>query len=279
MIKTKAKIEIFLTSARKYLGYTSDALGGSAFSTTVGYSTRHWGGAFIDVVARSAGLHLPSFVYVPSGVAEFLRTGNVTRRPRPGDIAIFNFSSIVDNGGFGMPHAGIVTDVRELRTSGKFLTIEGNVTGSSTYQNKDGVYQRVRHLTDVMIFCRPEEFQRMRIRRAAKLLTNGILKLFTREARAELKTIEAAAASQETVRSKLVRPGTRNKDIELVQLALSQVTDIKGAERGKWDGTTSAAFARFQRNIGRVGTDVTGMPDQASLQRLASETRIFTINE
>jgi len=279
-MKSKAKIEIFLTSARKYLGYTSEALGGSGFASKVGYSNKPWSGAFIDVVARAAGLDLPSFTYVPAALAEFLRTGNISRRPRPGDIAIFNFSSTSDNGGFGMQHAGIVTDVRELRTNGRFLTIEGNVTGTSAYQNKDGVHQRIRHVTDVVVFCRPEEFQGGRlIRRSAQLLTKWILKLFTREARAELKAIEAAAASQETVRSKLVRPGTRNKDIELVQLALSQVTDIRGAERGKWDGSTSAAFARFQRNIGRVGPDATGMPDQASLQRLASETRIFTINE
>jgi acetyl-CoA carboxylase alpha subunit len=129
------------------------------------------------------------------------------------------------------------------------------------------------------LFCRPEEFKRMRARRALQLLTNGVLKIFTKDAKLELRSIEEAAANQETVRLKLVRPGTKNSHIELVQLALSQVTDIQGAERGKWDTATVAAFARFQRNIGRVGKDANGIPDASSLGRLAAETKLFTVSE
>ena len=278
-MSNKSNVEIFLASARKHLGYTSDVLGGSAFASTVGYNNKPWAGAFIDVVARSAGLQLPSFTYVPAGLAEFVRHGNISRRPRPGDIAIFNFSSTT-NDGFGMPHVGIVTDVRELRTNGRFMTIEGHATGMTSHQDKDGVYLKIRYLTDVVLFCRPEEFQSSGIRSILKLLTKLVKKL-TRQAPSsvELEAVQHAAAQQETVRSKLVRPGTRNSHIELVQLALSQVTELQGAERGKWDGATAAAFANFQRTIGRVGSDANGTPDLVSLVRLSKDTGLFTINE
>jgi len=278
MKKHTAAAATFIETARKHLGYTSDVLGGSAFATTVGYSNKPWAGAFIDVVARSAGLRLPSFTYVPAGLAEFVRQGNISRRPRQGDIAIFNFSSASD--GFGMQHVGIVTDVRELRTNGRFLTIEGNTTGLTGHQDKDGVHIRIRYLTDVVLFCRPAEFQNSGARSIFQLLTKLVKKLTRRyPSRLELEAVQKAAAQQETVRSKLVRPGTRNSHIELVQLALSQVTDIQGAERGKWDGATAAAFANFQRTIGRVGSDANGTPDLVSLIRLSKETGLFTINE
>lgn len=280
MKKHIAAATTFIETARKHLGYTSDTLGGSAFATTVGYSNKPWAGAFIDVVARSAGLHIPSFMYVPAGLAEFVRQGNISRSPRPGDIAIFSFSSTSNEGGFGMQHVGIVTDVRELRTNGRFLTIEGNTTGLTNHQDKDGVHLRIRYLTDVVMFCRPAEFQSSAARRIFQLLTKLVKKLMRRSpSTVELEALQRAAEQKDTVRSKLVRPGTRNSHIELVQLALSQVTDIQGAERGKWDGATAAAFANFQRTIGRVGSDANGTPDLVSLIRLSKDTGLFTINE
>jgi hypothetical protein len=74
-----------------------------------------------------------------------------------------------------------------------------------------------------------------------------------------------------------VRYGDRNKKIELIQLALAVVTDLRGCEPGKWDGATAAACSRFQRNIGRTGSDVTGLPDAGTLQRLAKESGIFVV--
>jgi hypothetical protein len=158
-----AKLELFLATARKYLGYQSELLGRNIFGNKRGYDSRPWSGAFVDIVAAEAGISIPSFTYTPNGLAESIRSGNISRTPRPGDIAIFSFSSTSHEGlaasSFDMPAAGIVNDVRELRKSGRFLTIEGNTTGQSPYQNKDGVHQRIRHLTDVVLFCRPAEFQ------------------------------------------------------------------------------------------------------------------------
>lgn len=279
-----AKLELFLATARKYIGYQSELLGRNAFGNRVGYDSQPWAGAFIDVVAREAGVQIPSFTYTPAALAEFLRSGNVSRTPRPGDIAIFNFPSVSNQGpaasAFHMPAAGIVTDVRELRTNGRFLTIEGNSTGMSNYQDKDGVHQRVRHLTDVVIFCRPEEFQARSIRRLLQLLTKLGKKLRGQlPDKLELSGLEELTSKQETVRLRNFKPGTRNRSIEIIQLALSQVTDLQGAERGKWDAASTAACARFQRNIGRTGLEATGTLDIPTLQSLSQVTGLFKVGE
>jgi len=280
----ETKLELFLATARKYIGYQSELLGRNAFGAKVGYDSGPWSGAFIDVVAREAGLKLPSFTYTPAGLAEFIKAGNISRTPKPGDIAIFNFSSTGLQGpaasAFQMPAAGIVSDVRELRTNGRFLTIEGNSTGMSNYQDKDGVHQRVRHLTDVVLFCRPEEFSGPGMRRILQLLTNLGKKLRGQlPDRLEAKYLEELTSQQETVRLRNFKPGTRNKSIEIVQIALSQVTDLQGAERGKWDAASAAACARFQRNIGRTGPDASGVLDIATLDRLSKETGLFKLEE
>lgn len=244
------------------------------FGARVGYDSSPWAGAFIDVVARESGLHLPSFTYVPAGLAAAVRTGNISRTPQPGDIAIFAFSSNTASA-FTAPHAGIVTDVRNFKRTGEFLTIEGNTTGTGAYQNKDGVHQKIRRVNDVVVFCRP-------IQLSGEHLLTKLLKKLTGAApdRVELQTINEAASSHKEIRlPKLLAARTKNTDIERVQLALSLVTDIRGAERGKWDGATASAFANFQRSIGRVGSDASGAPDLATLQRLSKDTGLFTVSE
>lgn len=275
MSKTKkALIAAFIATARKYNGYTSELLGRNMFGARVGYDSSPWAGAFIDVVARESGLHLPSFTYVPAGLAAAVRTGNISRTPQPGDIAIFAFSSNTASA-FTAPHAGIVTDVRNFKRTGEFLTIEGNTTGTGAYQNKDGVHQKIRRVNDVVVFCRP-------IQLSGEHLLTKLLKKLTGAApdRVELQTINEAASSHKEIRlPKLLAARTKNTDIERVQLALSLVTDIRGAERGKWDGATASAFANFQRSIGRVGSDASGAPDLATLQRLSKDTGLFTVSE
>jgi len=278
----KTNVEIFLATARKYLGYSAGALGRTGFGERVGYDSTVWSGSFVDVVARESGLHLPSFVYTPAALAEYIRRGQISRVPKPGDIAIFNFSSNTGHAAsaFSAPHCGIVTDVRELRTNGRFLTIEGNITGPGSYQDKDGVHQQIRYMTDVLVFCRPEEFDSSAIRRVIQLLMKVWKKLAGQApGKLELKEIQGAAASNEEVRLKMLRTGTRNKHIELIQLALSQVTDLRSCDRGRWDQATQAAYANFQRTVGFVGSDASGLPDVNSLKRLSTETGLFHVEE
>jgi hypothetical protein len=236
------------------------------------------------VIARESGQHLPSFVYSPAALAEFTRLKLTARKPQPGDIAIFNFSSSTSNQ-FGAPHCGLVIDTREFKSNGRFMTIEGNTTGSTSYQQFDGVHQKIRHATDVVTFCRPANFERgirklMRDAGSAsfKLVARLRMKLTDAGSRVEQAQLEEAAAQLQTIDIKMLRPGTKNKQVTVVQLALSQVTDLQGAEQGKWDAATASAFARFQRNIGRVGQDANGAPEVTSLVRLAKETNLFIVD-
>lgn len=276
------QIKKFIETANKYSGYQSESLGRNIFGERVGYLTAPWAGAFIDVVARESGLRLPSFTYSPAALAEYIRLGQISRTPQPGDIAIYNFASTSTHAAsaFSSPHCGIVTDTRHVNTTGVFMTIEGNVTGSGQYKQFDGVHTKMRHLTDVVLFCRPvvksspaARIPQLLIKLVRKLTGSGPDKL-------ELQEILTAASAQETVSLRALRANTRNKQIATVQLALSQVTDIKDVERGKWDGQTAAAFARFRRNIGVVGSAANAVdPDLSTLKRLASETGLFQVTD
>lgn len=287
MKRISPAVTAFILTARKYVGYKSELLGRTGFGERVGYDATVWSGAFIDVIARESGQHLPSFVYSPAALAEFTRIGQLRKKPQPGDIAIFNFASIAPNNGsqFGAPHCGLVVDTRELRSNGRFLTIEGNTTGSTSYQSFDGVHQRIRYTTDVIAFCRPANFERG-VRKLLRDAGSAWIKLTARlrmkftdpEARLELEQLAQAAAELQTIDIRKLQPGSKNKQVTVVQLALSQVTDIQGAEEGKWDSATASAFARFQRNIGRVGQDANGSPEVTSLTRLARETNLFNVD-
>ena len=278
---TAAAAELFIKSAQQYLGYTVDLGGRNIFGEKVGYNAQPWAGAFVDVCARDAGLELPSFVYTPAALAEFLRSGNFSREAKPGSIAIYNFSSNVGHAAdlFSMPHCGIVVDVREFTATGRFATIEGNTEGTGVYQKKDGVHQRIRNINDVVVFCHPvfdgERRSKTFNERLMQLLDRGRTK-FNGE---DLSAIDAAARSVVTIDGrKEVRPGDRNRRIETIQLALATVTDLRGAEPGKWDAITTAACSRYQRMIGYVGKDASGLPDVHTLQRLARETGLFRLD-
>jgi hypothetical protein len=278
---TAAAAELFTKTAQQYLGYTVDLGGRNMFGQKVGYDSEPWAGAFVDVVAREAGLELPSFVYTAAALAEFIRSGNFSREARPGSIAIYNFSSNVGAAAsaFSSPHCGIVTDVREFQETGRFITVEGNTEGTTTYTKKDGVHQKVRSINDVVIFCHPNfEGPQRRVtfnERLIKLLDRGRT-TFNGE---ELNAIDAAARVPSLLRiNGEIKHGSRNKEIESIQLALATVTDLRGAEPGKWDSITAAACSRYQRMIGYVGKDASGLPDLNTLKRLARETGLFRID-
>jgi hypothetical protein len=141
----------------------------------------------------------------------------------------------------------------------------------------------MRYVTDVVAFARPANFERgirKFVRTAAAAifqLTAWVRKKFSAAERIELAQLEEAAAQLLTVDVKKLITGTKNKHVTAVQLALSQVTDISGAEEGKWDAATASAFARFQRTIGRVGSQANGKPEVTTLQRLAAVTKLFAI--
>lgn len=275
--------ELFIKTAQQHVGYTPDQLGKNKFGARVGYDSQPWAGAFIDVCARESGLNIPSFVYSAAGLAEFIRSGDFSRDARPGSIAIYNFSSNAGHAAdsFSMPHCGIVTDVREFSETGKFVAIEGNTEGSTSHQKKDGVHQRIRTINDVLVFCHPD-FEKDAARSPRKTFNQKLLSLLdggrTKLDTDELKFIEGAASDPvELLMNKEIRPGDRNKKIEVIQLALGTVTDIRGATPGKWDQVTAAACARYQRMVGYVGKDADGLPDVNTMKRLARDTGLFYV--
>ena len=260
--------------AKSHIGFQAGPGSRSRFGEAVGYNSQPWAGSFVDVCAREAGLQIPACVQTASAIAEFLRNGQVQSRPLPGDIVFFNFSSAAS--AFGMPHCGIVTDVREYATTGKFLSVEGNIdNGHPRYEfdYRDGVYQRVRHQTDVLMFARVAP------QLPDKLLTNIAKMLRGRRTLIESQQIQDAAKEQLKVEPEMIKPTKRNKQIEVVQLALATVVDLKDVKRGYWDFTTMNAFARYQRNIGYVGEDADGVPNIHSLQRLARDTGLFQVKD
>ncbi len=276
-----AAAELFIKTAQQYLGYTVDLNGRNLFGQKVGYDSEPWAGAFIDVVAREAGLTLPSFTYSAAALAEFIRQGNFSREARPGSIAIYNFSSNVGHAAsaFSSPHCGIVVDVREFQETGRFIAVEGNTEGTGVYQKKDGVHQKIRNVTDVVVFCHPNfEGPQRRV-----TFNEWLMKLLDRGRTSfdgsDIAELEAAAKARvKLLTNGEIKHGDRNKRVEIIQLALATVTDLRGCEPGKWDAITAAACSRYQRMIGYVGKDVSGLPDVNMLRRLARETGLFRID-
>jgi hypothetical protein len=277
---TAAAAELFMKTAQQYLGYTPDLGGRNIFGQRVGYDAQPWAGAFIDVCAREAGLQLPSFVYTPAALAEFIRQGNFSREARPGSVAIFNFSSNVGAADqFSMPHCGLVIDVREFESTGRFVTVEGNTEGTGVYQKKDGVHQKIRSINDVVLFCHPNFDGPQRVPTFNERLMRWLDRGRTKFDSSDIAELEAAAKKPvKLLMNGEIKHGDRNKRVETIQLALATVTDLRGAEVGKWDAVTAAACSRYQRMIGYVGKDVTGLPDVNTLRRLARETGMFNVD-
>jgi hypothetical protein len=282
--KADAARDHFLSIVQSHLGYQAELLGRNKFGQRVGYDSQPWAGAFIDVCLREAGLrdNFPSFVSTSAAVSEIFRQGNFSREPQRGDIVMFNFSSMSGHaaGAFNQPHCGVVIDAREFESTGRFVTIEGNTsTSAQSSTATDGVYQKVRHATDIMIVHRSSFNQKSA---AAGNFLTFLLEVFdgarTRFTKDETDAIQASATEPPTLKvGKEIKYGARNRRVEIIQLALATVTDLRGAEPGRWDKTTSAACERFQRNIGRTGKDATGMPDRNTLKRLAEVTGLFIV--
>jgi hypothetical protein len=243
----------FLDETRSHLGYRPRPGGLSEFATRTGYKGESlpWSGSFIDCVARDADIVIPSCVYSPSGLSEFVLSRRAHTDPRPGDIVFYNFPTGAQ---FGMPHVGIVTACDEYMQTGEFLAIEGNVNSGlpKGHADQDGVYQRTRYKSDVIMFGRPDfDF---RPGAEHKMQTGN---LFIKEYH--------------------VRPGRQNPDVQTVQLALSTIVTLENVTWGRFDAATQRAYARWQRAIGYVHPDSTGIPDVASLKLLGERSGIFEV--
>ncbi len=250
---TKDRRAQLVTQARSHVGYKTKTGVESHYAGLVGYQGLAWNGAFVDVVFRETGVWVPACVNTTAGLSEFIRLRRWHARPEPGDIVFYNFPTGHD--GFSQGHVGIVTDTREWNRLGKILAVEGMTDSGLPRQNIksfDGVYERVRTRHEILGFGRPD----YRPGRERPTDSNDGLP--------EIKLTN-------------IKTGKRNRDIELVQLALGKKTGLRNSQRASWDGLTSTAYAQWQRLIGYAGSDVTGLPDLSSLQRLGRETGYFRV--
>ena len=261
MISGESKRRAFLSEAASQVGYTSRPNRNSAFGERTGYNAQPWSGSFIDYVAGKTNVDIPSIAYSAAALQHFVRTGTLYVRPKPGDIVFFAFST---GAHFEMPHVGIVTETLGVSFNGSFRTIEAEIdAGTPKGQNtRDGVHTRVRYLTDVIGFGRPN-FRRTRV----KLQPEGgpeDLQLSTNVRKINLARVLSWKPCM---------------DVELIQIALSTTADLQNAKKGFFDAHTRSAFANFQRSVGYVGPDASGIPDVQSLRLLAAKTKfkIFQI--
>jgi hypothetical protein len=250
-----------IQEAESHIGYTANQSVADMFSSAVGKPGIPWAGPFIDVCAKKAGLHLPSFISTASALASFIKTNRTFQDPRPGDIVFFQTAS---DSNLGQPHVGIVTDVSHYKTHGLFQCIEGQ-TDSGTpkgLSTRNGVYRRNRYAYDVLAFARPNferaELEASRISDPGELLTN-----------VKVPVIQGPS----------IKLGMKHPYVALIQVALSMTVGLKSAPRGEFDHKTRAAFANFQRSLGYIGDAASGVPDVNSLRVLAKLTGVFRVVE
>jgi hypothetical protein len=250
---TQARLVI--AEAERWLGTTTRSNNHNPFGEAAGYNGQPWAGMFIDYVFHQAGLEIPSCAYTPTALAEFVRHNRLFNKPRPGDIAFFSFQATGTS--YGMPHCGLVVKTDRWQADGLVQTIEADMGSGlpKADQALAGVYSRVRSRHEVLGFARPAAFK----------LRPGRL-------------IKAATGSGHAISAQACRPGRRNKAIGLVQLALSQTVGLDTVTPDMFDAETQRAYAHWQRTLGYVGSDATGVPEERTLRVLGERTGIFQLD-
>ena len=246
---------LVIAEAERWLGTTARGNNHNPFAEAAGYNGQPWAGMFIDYIFHQAGVVIPSCAYTPTGLAEFIRTGRLFNKPRPGDIAFYSFQATGTN--YGMPHCGLVVKTDRWQADGLVQTIEAD-TGSGlpkADQSVAGVYWRVRTRHEILGFARPASF---------KFRPGALLK--------------AARADGQEISLQACRPGRRNKAIGLVQLALAHTVGLDHVTVDMFDTETQRAYAHWQKTLGYVGDDATGTPDERSLRVLGERTGIFKLD-
>lgn len=244
-----SRVERFVTQALSYNGYVARDGRDNIFGERLGTNGLPWDGMFIDVIAREVGLPLPVMSQTPVALSSFISAGKLYLTPRRGDVVFFETSTVSD---YGVPHVGIVIDGSRWRSDGLITTVEGMTASPIQRQanGNNGVYERVRFRYEVLGFGRP-------FNPTGKVV------------RSTDATVPEIAVAQ-------LRFGSKHKNVETVQLALSQVVGASQLERGVFDAKTRYAYAKFQRTLGYAQSQASGDVDFASLEVLAKMTNLFT---
>lgn len=241
----------FVAQALSYNGYVSREGRDNIFGERLGTNGLPWDGMFIDVVAREVGLPLPVMSQTPAALSTFIHGGKFSLTPRLGDIVFFETSTVSD---YGVPHVGIVVDGKRWKSDGLITTVEGMTASPIQRQanGNNGVYERVRFRYEVLGFGRPFN------------PTDRFLRLYN--------PTDAPSAKVSIAHLRL---GSKHKNVEVVQLALSSVIGASQLERGVFEAKTRYAYAKFQRSLGYAQSRATGEPDFESLRLLGEMSKLF----
>ena len=244
--------------ASKYLGYTCGHGNISVFGRRVGWDGHAWNGSFIDVIFLDEGLKLPvSHTHTVAALGHYLAWGQTVSTPRRGDLVFYSFGIEP----MGAPHIGIVSDVAHWKQHRRFSAIEANVPTPNLRapQDPNGVYERIRHKYDVLVFVRPDPIPLSTLKNVESEMRRKLPLVRVGEIRTCV-TPAAAARSPKIARS-----------VELIQVELSRadVAGLEQADRGVFDAKTRSALAKFQRE--RMGlVNATGDPTLSTLKYLGS---------
>jgi len=244
----KAKVQAVIEVARLNVGARSQPNKNNSYAALSGHPGQAWAGSFMDSVLRNAGeFTQPSLISTVSALAEYTRAGRIFPSPLPGDLVFYAFST---DGDFAQPHVGLVTDTRDWKRKRVFSAVEGQTASGLKRgpQEDDGVYERLRHETDVLVFVRP--------RYGAK----------AKKARGDNGKVVTGQVH-------MLQPGKRNGQVLRMQQALHLTVGAGGMTRGLFDDATVSAMRRYQLRIGYTASEATGTPTVQTLQRLAFDSQ------
>lgn len=247
-------IKTVLRNAELLLGYIEMPGMDTSFGKKAGYNNQPWAGSFIDVLFHTSGVQIPSCVYPPAGLAEFVRTGTFHKNnPRVGDI-VFLSSPTGHNLPFTMPHIGLCADISGMEPNGLLGTIEGHTSSGLARDSghTQGVYRRMRSVHEIIGYGRPNYKTQFPLHHDA---------------------------SRPLISWDNIRVPRRNADIGLVQRALAATVglNLNHVTVDLYDRATIDAYAHWQRRLGFVGPDASGVVDLRSLTTLGAMTAVFDV--
>jgi hypothetical protein len=125
------QLDKFLEVAQSEIGYIEEP----GNKTKYQKANQPWCGAFVNWVARQAGVKIPNCTYTPAGAAGFMDKNAWTpadqAEPQPGDIVFFDFPGDAFD---RISHIGIV--IRN-NGNGTVTTIEGNTSSDKKGKKAD----------------------------------------------------------------------------------------------------------------------------------------------
>jgi len=264
--------------ATEYIGYTALSDNRSNF----GPPGLNWDGGFINEIFKDLKYRVPNHQYSASALSFYIKSGLIFKTPKPGDIVFFAYPPGITHQ-LESPHVGIISDVGSWKSHRTFKSIEGQTnTGlPKGPQEHNGVYERVRHESDVLCFARPIRVHggARRVPDGSQLLTLNMRSLPGSRSRSGPAGVPVIRTSHLTkcissARAREAGPKIQ-KSVELVQLALANHPGVRlqNADRGVFNLKTRRALSAFQRFNGQINPD--GTPDVMTLRMLADQTGNF----